>query len=93
MRPGTVKVRIGAAGICGTDLFLYQHAPVRRDAVHPITGETGPLVLGHEMSGHVVEVASDVAGISVGELCDATTSSRYPFNPPLNTSLSSPATI
>jgi 2-desacetyl-2-hydroxyethyl bacteriochlorophyllide A dehydrogenase len=68
LRAGTVKVEIAAAGICGTDLHLYQHAPIPDDLRHVAFGETGPHVLGHEMAGHVVAMADDVDGLSVGEL-------------------------
>ncbi|WP_026303203.1 2,3-butanediol dehydrogenase [Jongsikchunia kroppenstedtii] len=66
--PGTVKVRIACAGICGSDLSLYEHPAVPIDFVHPLIGEAGPHVLGHEMSGHVAEVGEGVEGIAVGDL-------------------------
>jgi len=66
--PGTVKVRIAFAGICGSDLSLYEHSPIPMDFPHPLFGETGPHVLGHEMSGHVTEVGEGVDGIVVGDL-------------------------
>lgn len=68
VRPGTVKVKIAAAGICGTDLFLYEHAPILSDSVHPLLGDRGPHTMGHEMAGHVVEVAPDVENVEVGDL-------------------------
>lgn len=68
MAAGKVKVRIACAGICGSDLSLYEHSPIPMDYPHPILGETGPHVLGHEMSGHVAEVGEGVADISVGDL-------------------------
>jgi (R,R)-butanediol dehydrogenase/meso-butanediol dehydrogenase/diacetyl reductase len=37
------------------------------DTPHPISGETLPVVFGHEFSGVVEEVADDVAGVSVGD--------------------------
>jgi 2-desacetyl-2-hydroxyethyl bacteriochlorophyllide A dehydrogenase len=43
--PGQVLVRVTSSGICGTDLKIYGGAiPVRH-----------PLIMGHEMSGEVVE--------------------------------------
>lgn len=66
--PGTVKVRIACAGICGSDLSLYAHAPIPDDWVHPLIGERGPHVLGHEFSGHVTEVGDGVEGIPIGAL-------------------------
>jgi (R,R)-butanediol dehydrogenase / meso-butanediol dehydrogenase / diacetyl reductase len=68
LRQGTVKVKVAWAGICGSDLSLYQHAPVPLDYANPIMGEIGPKTLGHEFSGTVTEVAADVNGIEVGDL-------------------------
>ena len=46
-----VLVRVKAVGICGSDIsYYYGHSPVGTP-----TGK-GPLVLGHEFSGEVVEV-------------------------------------
>jgi 2-desacetyl-2-hydroxyethyl bacteriochlorophyllide A dehydrogenase len=53
-------VRIGKVGVCGSDF----HAFAGR---HPIY--TYPRVLGHELSGQVVEVESNEFGIKVGDLC------------------------
>lgn len=65
---GKVKVRVAYAGICGSDLGLYEHFPLPADYVHPLFGEAGAHVLGHEFSGHVVEVGEGVEGIAVGAL-------------------------
>lgn len=48
-RPDQVLVRVQNSGICGTDLKIYNGAiPVRH-----------PLIMGHEMSGEVVEGSGD----------------------------------
>src|SRR5690625_980921 len=70
-RPGTVKIAPAFNGICGSDLHLYHDgpippAPTTSDA-HPISGETLPVVFGHEFSGVVEEVGEGVEGISVGD--------------------------
>ncbi|MFM9106910.1 MAG: zinc-dependent alcohol dehydrogenase family protein [Chloroflexota bacterium] len=56
--PGEVVVRVGACGICGTDL-------------HVIEGEfpptVYPIVIGHEFGGVVTEVGPGVAGIAEGD--------------------------
>lgn len=64
---GSVKIRIEWAGICGSDLMVYTLAPFTH-VEHPLFREHGPHILGHEMSGYVTEVATDVQGISVGDL-------------------------
>src|SRR4051812_10916421 len=68
LRPGCVKIAVDYAGICGSDIHLFLNAPVPFDYIHPVTGESGPHILGHEFSGRVTEVAADVMGIDVGQL-------------------------
>lgn len=63
--PGSVRVRVEWAGICGTDLRLFAHGPADA-ASHPLLSDSGPRVLGHELAGTVVELAPDVTGIPVG---------------------------
>ncbi|KAK7973359.1 hypothetical protein PG988_007493 [Apiospora saccharicola] len=61
--PHQVKVRPAWCGICGSDLHAYLSDKVipLRDVPHPLTGETWPIVFGHEFSGDIVAVGSDVA--------------------------------
>lgn len=60
LAPGTVRVRFGAGGICGSDLHYFRH------------GRTGdfivetPLILGHEIAGEIVEIAGHAPGLKVG---------------------------
>lgn len=56
---GEVRVRIGAALTCGTDLKVYRRGYHARML-------TPPCVFGHELAGTVVEVAPDVAGWIAG---------------------------
>ena len=70
VRPGSVKVKVDWCGICGTDLHEYLAGPIfipPMGSPHPITGETLPVTLGHEFAGSVVEVASDVDDVAVGD--------------------------
>lgn len=55
--PDQVKIRVMAAGICGTDVQIYQGDW----PVHP------PLILGHELAGEIVEVGPGVVGLSIGD--------------------------
>lgn len=58
---GEVQVRVGAVGICGSDLHSYAEGSV---------GDTPcryPMVLGHEPAGTVVKVGAGVTGWSVGD--------------------------
>ena len=65
---GKVKIRVACSGICGSDLSLYETAPVPVDWPHPLVGQPGPHVLGHEFAGYVTEVGDGVDGIPVGAL-------------------------
>ncbi|MDI2099165.1 2,3-butanediol dehydrogenase [Ruicaihuangia caeni] len=71
VRPGTVKIRPAFNGICGSDLHLYHDGPMppapTSDSPHPLSGETLPVVLGHEFSGVVEELGDGVEGLAVGD--------------------------
>ncbi|HET9564611.1 MAG TPA: alcohol dehydrogenase catalytic domain-containing protein, partial [Mycobacterium sp.] len=65
---GTVKVKVGFNGICGTDLHEYYAGPIFIPTEpHPLTGQTLPLTIGHEFSGVITEVGPDVTGYSEGD--------------------------
>jgi (R,R)-butanediol dehydrogenase/meso-butanediol dehydrogenase/diacetyl reductase len=68
--PAGVKIKIEWCGICGTDLHEYHDGPIfcpTPDEPNQMTGETSPVVLGHEFVGEVVEVGADVTSVEVGE--------------------------
>lgn len=54
---GWVKIAVSAAGICGTDLHIY----------HDEFRSWPPVVLGHEVSGRIVELGDGVEGLRVGD--------------------------
>ncbi len=54
---GQVKIRVRAAGICGTDLHIYKDE----------FKSAPPVVLGHEVSGEVVEVGAGVDAALIGQ--------------------------
>ena len=66
---GEVKIKVKWCGICGTDLTEYKAGPLLIPAKkpHPATGKQAPLITGHEFSGEVTEVGSEVTGIAVGD--------------------------
>jgi (R,R)-butanediol dehydrogenase/meso-butanediol dehydrogenase/diacetyl reductase len=68
-KPGEVKLRITHTGICATDIEEWQFGPmwVQTGKPNAITGRMAPLVLGHEITGHVVAVGQGVAGVRVGQ--------------------------
>lgn len=57
VRPGTVKIRVRATGICGSDVPRVLH-----EGAHFY-----PVVLGHEFSGDIVELGEGVTGLQVGD--------------------------
>jgi S-(hydroxymethyl)glutathione dehydrogenase/alcohol dehydrogenase len=57
LRPGDVLVRVGASGLCHTDLEVIQGA-----LAYPL-----PIVLGHEGAGIVEAVGSDVLSVRPGD--------------------------
>ncbi|MDD3336684.1 MAG: galactitol-1-phosphate 5-dehydrogenase [Eubacteriales bacterium] len=57
MKPGHVRVHVRACGICGSDV-----PRVLGNAAHFF-----PIVLGHEFSGEIVELAEDVKGFALGQ--------------------------
>lgn len=57
-----IKVKPAFVGICGTDLHEY-FSPTftpSKESPHPVTGESMPVVIGHEFSGTVLEIGSKV---------------------------------
>lgn len=58
--PGEVLVRVGAAGICGSDLHFYRSTPQELDIRRGV-------VIGHEPSGTVEAVGSGVGGFAIGD--------------------------
>ena len=55
---GDVKVRIGAAGICGSDLHVYKTGAYVTQL---------PVVMGHEFAGVVVDTGADVTRFKPGD--------------------------
>ncbi|MGH7542249.1 MAG: L-threonine 3-dehydrogenase [Gemmatimonadota bacterium] len=65
IRSDEVLIRVRRAGICGTDLHIYEWDEWSRSRVTP------PLVLGHEFMGEVVEVGALVENVEVGDRVSA----------------------
>ena len=58
---GDALVRIVRSGMCGTDATEWRSGPHLfpvTGAPHPVSGHVGPLVLGHEFVGEIVEVGA-----------------------------------
>jgi threonine 3-dehydrogenase len=57
-----VLIRVHRAGICGTDLHIYKWDDWAQRTI------SVPLVIGHEFVGEIVEVGSNVADFSPGDI-------------------------
>ena len=57
-----VKVKIERGGICGSDLHYYNKGGFGTNRLKE------PMILGHEVSGTVTEIGSNVSGFRLGDL-------------------------
>jgi (R,R)-butanediol dehydrogenase/meso-butanediol dehydrogenase/diacetyl reductase len=57
--PDEVRIQVAYCGVCGTDLHIFKGGMDKRVSI--------PQVIGHEMSGEVAEVGSDVKGWVSGD--------------------------
>ena len=61
-----VLIKVGAAGICGTDVHLLKQD---EEGYSLYDGHSRyPIITGHEFSGEIVEVGKDVKKLKVGDL-------------------------
>jgi L-iditol 2-dehydrogenase len=67
------RVEVTVGGICGSDLHLFGHVPLRAPALAGFW--TFPFLIGHEIAGRVVEVGSD---------CDIAVGTRVAVDPVLS---------
>jgi L-iditol 2-dehydrogenase len=56
--PGEVLIRVGACGICGSDVHGYDGSSGRR---------IPPIVMGHEAAGRIAAVGTGVTGLAEGD--------------------------
>ncbi len=56
-----LKISIHTVGICGSDVHYYTHGRIGNYIVNE------PMILGHEASGTIIEVGSNVKAFSVGD--------------------------
>ncbi|HJP83052.1 MAG TPA: L-threonine 3-dehydrogenase [Fimbriimonadaceae bacterium] len=61
VQPGTVKIQLEAASVCGTDLHIYSWDAWSASRIQP------PRIIGHEFCGTIVEVGAGVTDRSVGQ--------------------------
>lgn len=65
LRPDEVLVRVRRAGICGTDLHIWEWDGWSQRRIRP------PLILGHEFMGEVAELGRLVENVRVGDRVSA----------------------
>jgi (R,R)-butanediol dehydrogenase/meso-butanediol dehydrogenase/diacetyl reductase len=64
-----VIIEVEFCGICGTDIHEFTDGPqMIREAAHPLTSLRPPITLGHEFSGFVSQIGSDISDIHIGQL-------------------------
>ncbi|MCC0030376.1 MAG: L-idonate 5-dehydrogenase [Brucellaceae bacterium] len=60
--PGEVSIRMATGGICGSDLHYYNHGGFGTVRIRE------PMILGHEVAGHIAALGEGVSGLTVGQL-------------------------
>ena len=60
--PNQVEIKIAVGGICGTDLHYYKHGGFGQIKLRE------PMILGHEVSGFISKIGSNVENLSIGQL-------------------------
>lgn len=59
---GQVQIKLAAGGICGSDLHYFNHGGFGAVRLRE------PMILGHEVSGHITALGEGVSHLSVGQL-------------------------
>jgi (R,R)-butanediol dehydrogenase/meso-butanediol dehydrogenase/diacetyl reductase len=69
LEEGEAKISIDYCGICATDIEEYLYGPnaISSNSPHPLTGVSTPLVIGHELTGTVVETYNPHPEIMPGQ--------------------------
>jgi L-idonate 5-dehydrogenase len=60
--PGQVAVKLAIGGICGSDLHYFNHGGFGTIRLKE------PMILGHEVSGHIAALGEGVSGLRIGQL-------------------------
>ncbi|MCD8141300.1 MAG: NAD(P)-dependent alcohol dehydrogenase [Planctomycetaceae bacterium] len=61
MTPDSVRIRVKAVGICGSDVHYYTHGRIGHYVVEQ------PMILGHEAAGEIVEAGANVKDLKPGD--------------------------
>ncbi|MFN0192626.1 MAG: L-idonate 5-dehydrogenase [Aestuariivirga sp.] len=60
--PGQVLVKLATGGICGSDLHYFNHGGFGTIRLKQ------PMILGHEVAGHITAMGDGVRGLRIGQL-------------------------
>ena len=62
VKENQVKIQVKYAGICGSDLHEYSRGPITipLKKPYPLNGHEGATIMGHELSGVVIEIGNNV---------------------------------
>ncbi|MCA9129525.1 MAG: L-idonate 5-dehydrogenase [Planctomycetales bacterium] len=60
--PNQVRIRLAIGGICGSDLHYFNHGGFGDVKLKE------PMILGHEVAGHITELGTNVDHLSIGQL-------------------------
>ena len=60
--PGEVQIAVAAGGVCGSDLHYYNHGGFGSIRLRE------PMILGHEVAGHVTALGQGVSRLAEGDL-------------------------
>ena len=64
IKPTDILIRVRSCGICGSDLHMYKLGLFTQALCRP---SEGGLIPGHEFSGEIAEVGSQVQGLTIGD--------------------------
>lgn len=65
-----MRIKVAYCGICGSDIHEYENGPIFSPppgTKNPFTGLELPMVMGHEFSGTVIELGSEVSNLTIGQ--------------------------
>ena len=68
--PGELLIRVTSVGICGTDAHEFDSGPhvFPGSEPHRSSGQSSPMIMGHEIAGRVAAVGDGVDGFALEEL-------------------------
>lgn len=62
LKPNEVLIKVISVSICGTDMHIYNWDAWSQKRINP------PLTVGHEFSGKVIKVGSEVTKVKIGDV-------------------------